>query len=88
MPKEWYRETEYKSDDVAAFYAFYQPTQGPFIVVPSMTKEDTQADFTLTIYSSQYVEVEQLADSQNVVIAGKWTEKTAGGNHLYDKEYE
>ena len=34
------------------------------------------------------MEVEQLADSQNVVIAGKWTEKTAGGNHLYDKEYE
>jgi len=35
LPNEWYQETSYKSDDVAALYAFYQPTQGPFIVVPS-----------------------------------------------------
>lgn len=38
----------YKSDDVAALYAFYQPTQGPFIIIPSMAKEETIAEFTLT----------------------------------------
>ena len=47
LPNEWYEETSYKSDDVAALYSFYQPTQGPFIVVPSMAKEEFQADFEL-----------------------------------------
>lgn len=57
LPNEWYQETSYKSDDVAALYAFYQPTQGPFIVVPSTASETFHNDFTLTIYSSQPVEV-------------------------------
>jgi len=72
---------------VAALYDFYQPTQGPFIIVPSMAKEDIHADFTLTIFSSNHVEVIKLEDSQNAVISGKWTEKTGGGCHLYDKEF-
>jgi hypothetical protein len=88
LPNEWYEETTYKSDDVAAHYNFYQPTQGPFTIVPSMAKDDVNADFTLTIYSSQNIEVVQLADSQNFVIAGKWETKSAGGCHLYDKEFE
>jgi hypothetical protein len=29
-----------------------------------------------------------LEDSKNAVISGKWTEKSSGGCHLYDKEYE
>ena len=37
---EWYEESFYRSDDVAAIYSFYQPTQGPFIIVPSMAKEE------------------------------------------------
>jgi hypothetical protein len=45
---EWYEESYYKSDDVAALYAFYQPTQGPFIIVPSMSKEEIQSDFVLS----------------------------------------
>lgn len=48
LPNEWYQETSYKSDDVSALYAFYQPTQGPFIIVPTMYTSETQADFTLT----------------------------------------
>ena len=47
LPNEWYEETSYKSDDVAALYSFYQPTQGPFIVVPSMAKDEFQANFEL-----------------------------------------
>lgn len=88
LPNEWFKETTYKSDDVAALYQFYQPTQGPFIVVPSMRDEDKQVPFELTIYSSQPVEVVQLQDSCNKALAGKWTEKSAGGCHLYDKEFE
>ena len=29
-----------------------------------------------------------LEDSRNAVVSGKWTEKTAGGCHLYDKSFE
>mmetsp|Transcript_18762 Transcript_18762/g.28838 ORF Transcript_18762/g.28838 Transcript_18762/m.28838 type:complete len:259 (-) Transcript_18762:22-798(-) len=85
---EWYEESFFKNDDVAALYAFYQPTQGPFIIVPSMGKEDFTSDFTLTIFSSQPVEIQMLEDSRNAVISGKWTEKSAGGCHLYDKAFE
>lgn len=44
---EWYEESYFKDDEVAALYAFYQPTQGPFIIVPSFAKEDFQSDFLL-----------------------------------------
>ena len=44
---EWNEEWDWKNDDVAALYAFYQPTQGPFIIVPAMAKEDLQSEFTL-----------------------------------------
>ena len=45
---EWQEESYFKSDDVAALYAFYQPTQGPFNIVPSMSKEEYQSDFVLS----------------------------------------
>ena len=48
---EWQEESYFKSDDVAALYAFYQPTQGPFNIIPSMAKEEYQSDFVL---SSKY----------------------------------
>lgn len=49
---EWFEESYYCSDEVAALYSFYQPTQGPFIIVPSMQQKDVASDYTLTIYSS------------------------------------
>lgn len=48
LPNEWQQETRYISDDVAALYAFYQPTQGPFIIVPSVATPEFQLDFSLT----------------------------------------
>jgi hypothetical protein len=45
---EWFEESMFKSDDVAALYAFYQPTQGPFIIVPSFKQEEATGEFTLT----------------------------------------
>lgn len=54
-----------------------------------MGSPDVQMAFSLTIFSSHAdIEVEQLQDSMNVVIPSKWTDKTAGGSHLYDKEFE
>jgi len=45
-------------------------------------------EFTLTVFSSQPVEIEKLEDSRNQVISGKWDGPSSGGCHLYDKEYE
>lgn len=53
-----------------------------------MAKEEMASDFTLSIFSSNIVEIKRLDDSKNIVLSGKWTEKSAGGSHLYDKEYE
>lgn len=53
-----------------------------------MQKEDFTSEFTLTIFSSQHVEVQMLEESKNAVISGKWTDKTAGGCHLYHKSFE
>jgi len=44
---EWYEESFFQNDEVAALYAFYQPTQGPFIIVPSMSVKDMPNEFTL-----------------------------------------
>jgi hypothetical protein len=48
LANEWYKESYYMSDDVAAFYSSFQPTEGPFIVIPSFAKTDCQSDFVLT----------------------------------------
>jgi hypothetical protein len=29
-----------------------------------------------------------LVEANNAVLSGKWTEKSAGGCHLYDKQFE
>jgi hypothetical protein len=46
------------------------------------------SEFQLNIFSSQHVEVRLLEEARNAVVSGKWTEKTAGGCHLYDKAFE
>jgi calpain len=48
LPNEWYQETYFQGDEYAALYAFYQPTQGPFIIVPSQTNMEIFPEFTLT----------------------------------------
>jgi hypothetical protein len=42
----------------------------------------------LVFSSHADIEVIQLQDSMNAVLASKWSDKTAGGCHLYDKEFE
>lgn len=43
---------------------------------------------TKLVFSSQAVEVQKLEDSRNSVLSSKWTDKTAGGCHLYDRQFE
>jgi calpain, invertebrate len=40
LDNEWLLQTSYTSDDTAALYAFFKPTQGPFVIIPSMSKDD------------------------------------------------
>ena len=42
----------------------------------------------MLVFSSQPVEVAPLDENKNVVLSGKWHEKSAGGCHLYDKTFE
>lgn len=88
LPNEWYIESQYKSEDVAAIYAFWKPTKGPFLIVPSLAQAGYAADYTLTVFSSNPVEIEKLEDSRNMVMSGEWNEKSAGGCHLYDRAFE
>jgi len=88
LPNEWYIESQFKGEDVAATYSFWKPTKGPFLIVPSLDAPEIFAEFTLTVFSSHPVEVEKLEDSKNMVISGEWNDKSAGGCHLYDEVYE
>jgi hypothetical protein len=40
------------------------------------------------VFSSQHVDIQMLEENMNAVISGKWTEKSAGGCHLYHKAFE
>jgi len=88
LPNEWYIESQFKGEDVAAIYSFWKPTKGPFLIVPSLDSPEISADYTLTIFSSNPVEIEKLEDSKNMVISGEWNEKSAGGCHLFDVAFE
>jgi hypothetical protein len=88
LPNEWYIESQFKGEDVAAIYAYWKPTKGPFLIVPSLENPEIQAEYTLTVFSSNPVEIEKLEDSKNMVISGEWNEKSAGGCHLYDRAFE
>jgi len=88
LPNEWYVESQFKSEDVASLYAYWKPTKGPFLMVPSLESPEVMAEYTLTVFSSNPVEIEKLEDSKNMVISGEWNEKSAGGCHLYDVNFE
>lgn len=49
FPREYGEESSYLDAETAALYVFLQPTQGPFIIVPSMDKAGhADSEFTLT----------------------------------------
>lgn len=56
--------------------------------MPTLEKPDILTEFTLTVFSSKPVEIKKLEESKNAVLSGKWTDKTAGGCHLFDRAYE
>ena len=45
---ERYTVSKFQSIDVAAMYFYWNPTQGPFIVVPCLEEENKETKYTLT----------------------------------------
>lgn len=48
LPNEWVVESSYQGEEVAAQYFYWQSTQGPFLIVPSLAKEEYTGNYSLT----------------------------------------
>lgn len=59
-----------------------------FIIVPSLSEKGTKGHFEIEVYASEPVKLKQLPDSYYRMIAGDWTEHTAGGSHLYPVSFK
>lgn len=88
IPGEWVNESGYYQEEYSCLYFKLEPTQGPFLVVPTLDEVEVQAGYTLQIYSNNPLQVCRLEDSRNVALSGEWSEGQAGGCHLYDRPYE
>lgn len=85
---ERYTVSKFKSIDVAAMYFFWNPTQGPFIVVPCLEEENKETKYTLTFYSNNKIDLQRLDEERNRVIIGLWAELSDGGCELYTPKFE
>ena len=62
----------YFSEDVSAMFFKWNPTEGPFIIIPSSDGEDRSFGYKLTIFSNNPVNLTRLDDNLNQVLIGKW----------------
>eukprot|EP01017_Pseudomicrothorax_dubius_P006199 TRINITY_DN11731_c0_g1_i2.p1 TRINITY_DN11731_c0_g1~~TRINITY_DN11731_c0_g1_i2.p1 ORF type:complete len:277 (+),score=94.18 TRINITY_DN11731_c0_g1_i2:61-831(+) len=92
LDTEPYIESTFASEDTASLYFFWNPTEGPFLIVPCLGKRETVAKYTLTIYASNEwgkdLELRRLEDSKNAVIINEWKKNFQGGCHLYEDAFE
>lgn len=83
QPNEKFKESMYLSEDMSALFFKWNPTEGPFIIIPSSDGEDRNFGYRLTIYSNNPVTLMRLDDVRNQVMIGKWEKDiSAGGCHL------
>lgn len=79
----------YASEECSALFFKWNPTEGPFIIIPSSDGEERVFSYRLTIFSNNPVEMIKLDEPKNQVAIGKWEKDiTAGGCHLNEKEKE
>ena len=45
---EKFKESTYFSEEISALYFHFNPTEGPFIIIPSLDQEDKPANYKLT----------------------------------------
>ena len=89
QPQEKFKESCYFSEDVSSLFFKYNPTEGPFIIIPSSDGEERIFGYKLTIFSNNPVDLVRLDDNRNQVVIGKWEKDiTAGGCHLNEQEKE
>jgi hypothetical protein len=67
-----FKEGTYSNDDVCALYFHWNPTEGPFILIPSLDSPDKFCNYKLTIFSDNPVELTRLDEEQNSVMIGRW----------------
>jgi len=57
---------------VSALFFKWNPTEGPFILIPSSDGEERVFGYKLTIFSNSPVEMVRLDDAKNQVAIGRW----------------
>lgn len=60
LPSDKFRESTYSNDDVCALYFHWNPTEGPFILIPSLDQLDKYSNYKLTLFSDQPVTLQRL----------------------------
>lgn len=89
LPSDWVQETSYALEDMACMHLTVAPEQGPLVVVPSLSEEAVQGQFSLSIFSDRPLrDALLLNEKRDVVLPGQWTAETAGGCHLYSPPFE
>lgn len=83
---EKFKESGYFNEEVSALFFKWNPTEGPFIIIPSSDGEERVFSYKLTIFSNSPVEMVRLDDNKNQVAMGRWEKDiSAGGCHLNEK---
>lgn len=49
LPNDWVQETSYALEDMACMHLTVSPEQGPFVVVPSLSEDQVQGQFSRTL---------------------------------------
>ena len=88
LPNEWFQESAYLHEESVCLFFKLDQMKGPYLLIPSLSEPAKFSQFNLTIYSNHPVQLTKLDEEQNVVLTGEWAEGSAGGSHLYDKEFE
>ena len=86
---EKFKESNYSGEEASALFFKWNPTEGPFTIIPTVDLEGRTAAYKLTIFSNNPIELKKLDEHTNSVLIGRWEKDlSAGGCHLYDKEKE
>lgn len=81
--QEKFYESTYSNDDVCALYFYWNPTQGPFCIIPSLQLDEKYSSYKLTIYSNKPVDMVKLDEKRNAALIGQWVQQVSdGGCHL------
>jgi len=87
LSTEKFKESYYSGEETSALFFKWNPTEGPFTIIPTVDLEGRTAGYKLTIFSNNPIELNRLDEHTNAVLIGRWEKDlSAGGCHLYDKE--